>query len=78
MKKTDEQKEIEMLINNAKDAEIQYESLNQEKIDKIIKAMSIATVKNHMKLAKMAVEETGRGVYEDKITKNMFSSEYIS
>lgn len=77
MSKTDEQKEIEMLINNAKDAEKQYESLDQEKIDKIVKAMSIAAVKNHMRLAKLAVEETGRGVYEDKITKNMFSSEYI-
>ena len=31
----------------------------------------------HMELAKMAVEETGRGVYEDKITKNMFATEYI-
>ena len=30
-----------------------------------------------MELAKMAVEETGRGIYEDKITKNMFATEYI-
>lgn len=77
MSETNEQKEINLLIQNAKEAEKEYESLNQEQIDRIVKAMSIAAVENHMKLAKMAVEETGRGVYEDKITKNMFSSEYI-
>ena len=77
MKKTEEQIEIDNLVANAKIAEKEYEMLNQEKIDEIIKAMSIAAVEAHMMLAKMAVEETGRGVYEDKITKNMFASEYI-
>ena len=50
---------------------------DQEKIDKIVKAMAIAGLDDHMKLAKMAVEETGRGVYEDKISKNIFATEYI-
>ncbi|MDO4282283.1 MAG: bifunctional acetaldehyde-CoA/alcohol dehydrogenase [Clostridia bacterium] len=77
MGQTSEQKEIKLLIDHAKEAEIEYEGLNQEQIDRIVKAMSIAAVGNHMKLAKMAVEETGRGVYEDKITKNMFASEYV-
>ena len=77
MSQTNEQKEINFLIENAKEAEREYEKLNQEQIDRIVKAMSIAAVENHMKLAKMAVEETGRGVYEDKITKNMFASEYV-
>ncbi len=77
MSQTNVQKEINKLIENAKKAENDYENLDQEQIDRIVKAMSIAAVKNHMKLAKMAVEETKRGVYEDKITKNMFSSEYI-
>lgn len=77
MKKTEEQIEIDNLVENAKIAEKEYEALNQEKIDEIVKAMSIAAVEAHMILAKMAVEETGRGVYEDKITKNMFASEYI-
>ena len=39
--------------------------------------MSMAVQENHMKLSKMAVDETKRGIYEDKITKNIFSSEYI-
>ena len=49
----------------------------QEQIDEIIKAMAMAGLDQHMRLAKMAVEETGRGIYEDKITKNMFATEYI-
>ena len=35
----------------------------------------MAGLDNHMKLARMAIEETGRGIYEDKITKNMFATE---
>lgn len=52
-------------------------ALNQEQIDTIVKAMTLAGLDKHMELAKMAVEETGRGVYEDKITKNMFATEYV-
>ena len=77
MMEKNEISEIEKLIHNAKEAELEYESLDQDQINRIIKAMSVAAVENHMKLAKLAVEETGRGVYEDKITKNMFSSEYV-
>ena len=51
--------------------------IDQETVDKIVKKMSMAGLDNHMKLAKMAVEETGRGIYEDKITKNMFATEYV-
>ena len=39
--------------------------------------MSMAGLDEHMRLAKMAIEETGRGIYEDKITKNMFATEYV-
>ena len=39
--------------------------------------MSMAGLEHHMELAKLAVEETGRGIYEDKITKNMFATEYV-
>ena len=52
-------------------------ALNQEQIDKIVKAMALAGLSNQMKLARMAVEETGRGIFEDKVTKNIFSTEYI-
>ena len=68
---------INKLIEKAKIASKEYMKLNQEQVDNIVKAMSMAGLENHMKLAKMAVEETGRGVYEDKITKNLFATDYI-
>ncbi len=77
----EEKKEVEEMINNlierAKKASEEYKRLDQATVDEIVKRMSMAGLDNHMKLAKMAVEETGRGIYEDKITKNMFATEYI-
>lgn len=68
---------IDDLVARAKVASEEYMKLDQETINNIIKKMSMAGLENHMKLAKIAVEETGRGIYEDKITKNMFATEYI-
>ena len=68
---------IDELISKAKKASEEYMKLTQEDVDRIVKAMSMAGLEHHMELAKMAVEETGRGIYEDKITKNMFATEYI-
>ena len=77
MENNDVKNEIDSLVKRAKQAEKDYESLNQEQIDNIVKKMSIAAVEAHMRLAQMAVEETGRGIVEDKITKNIFASEYV-
>ncbi len=68
---------IDTLVEKAKKASEEYLKLDQKKVDKITKAMSMAGLEHHMELAKMAIEETGRGIYEDKITKNMFATEYI-
>ena len=68
---------IDELMEKARIASEEYLKLDQEAVDNIIKAMSMAGLEHHMELAKMAVEETGRGIYEDKITKNMFATEYI-
>ena len=68
---------IDELMEKAKIASEEYLKLDQKTVDNIIKAMSMAGLEHHMELAKMAVEETGRGIYEDKITKNMFATEYI-
>ena len=70
-------KAIDDLVKRAKKASEEYMNLNQEQIDNIVKCMSMAGLEHHMELAKMAVEETKRGVYEDKITKNMFATDYI-
>ncbi len=68
---------IDDLVKRARKASEEYKNLDQEQVDKIVKAMSMAGEENHMMLAKMAIEETDRGIYEDKITKNMFATEYI-
>ena len=72
---------VEEMINGyvekAQTALKEFMTLDQEQVDAIVKAMTLAGLDKHMLLAKMAVEETGRGVYEDKITKNMFATEYI-
>ncbi|MCR2804062.1 bifunctional acetaldehyde-CoA/alcohol dehydrogenase [Paenibacillus soyae] len=71
------QEEVNRLVARAVLAQEAYLQMDQEQIDAIVQAMALAGLDRHMKLAKMAVEETGRGVYEDKITKNIFATEYI-
>lgn len=68
---------IDELMQRAKIAQAEYSKLTQEEVDKIVKQMAMAVLENHMLLARLAVDETKRGVYEDKITKNIFASEYI-
>ncbi len=68
---------IDQLVANAQKALEEYMKLDQEQVDKTVHAMALAGLDNHMPLAKLAYEETGRGVMEDKIIKNMFASEYI-
>lgn len=68
---------VDDLVQKAKKASEEYLKLDQEQVNNITKAMAMAGLERHMELAKMAVEETGRGIYEDKITKNMFATEYI-
>ena len=69
--------QIDELIKKARIAKEEFLKLDQETVDIIVKKMSMAALENHMYLAKLAKEETKRGIYEDKITKNMFASEYI-
>ncbi|MFM9279105.1 bifunctional acetaldehyde-CoA/alcohol dehydrogenase [Paenibacillus jiagnxiensis] len=68
---------IQTLIDKANAAQKAFMDMTQEQIDGIVQTMALAGLDKHMYLAKKAVEETGRGVYEDKITKNIFSTEYI-
>lgn len=76
-KEVDVTKMIDELVAKANKALDAYMAFDQEKIDRIVKEMTLAGVEQHMPLAKLAVEETGRGVYEDKIIKNLFATEYI-
>ena len=65
------------LIQRAKKAQEIYSTFTQEQVDKIFKAAAAAADKARIPLAKMAVEDTGMGIVEDKIIKNHFASEYI-
>ena len=76
-KNIDIDKMIDTLTQNAQNALSEYMKLNQEQTDKIVHAMALAGLDKHTELAKMAVEETGRGVFEDKVIKNIFATEYI-
>lgn len=68
---------IDALVQKALKAREAFLDLNQEQVDEIIRVMTLAGLDHHMELAKMAVEETKRGIFEDKITKNIFATEYI-
>lgn len=71
------EQEIQKLIDKAKKAQEAFMQMDQAQIDTIVQAMALAGLDKHMYLAKIAIEETKRGVYEDKITKNLFATEYI-
>jgi len=73
----DSSEQFELLIEKVKKAQRIYSAFSQEKVDKIFKAAATAANKARIPLARMAVEETGMGVLEDKIIKNHFASEYI-
>jgi acetaldehyde dehydrogenase/alcohol dehydrogenase len=80
LKKTsvvDSAENLELLIERVKKAQKIYSKFSQEQVDAIFKAAATAADKARIPLARMAVEETGMGVLEDKIIKNHFASEYI-
>ena len=68
---------VDALVEKAQVALHKFLELDQEQVDHIVHEMALAGLDKHQELARMAVEETGRGVYEDKVIKNMFATEYI-
>lgn len=73
----DSMESLQNLITNVKKAQKEFAKFSQEQVDKIFLAAAIAANKARIPLAKMAVEETGMGVVEDKIIKNNYAAEYI-
>ena len=69
--------ELEQLIARVRKAQEEFATFSQEKVDAIFKAAALAANKERIPLAKMAVEETGMGIVEDKVIKNHYASEYI-
>ncbi len=73
-------KNVESLMKKLKEirkAQKKFATYTQEQVDEIFRQAAIAATNARIELAKMAVEETGMGIVEDKVIKNHFSSEYI-
>ena len=66
--------EVRNLVARAKQAQVEYASYSQEQVDQIVKAIAQACAAQAERLAKMAVEETGFGVWQDKVLKNQLGS----
>ena len=76
MKVTNAQ-ELTKRIEQLREAQKQFATFSQEQVDEIFRQAALAANHNRIKLAKMAVEETGMGIVEDKVIKNNFAAEYI-
>ena len=78
-------KEVEVKIDNEVNEKVdkatkalnEFLKLDQEQIDYIVAKASVAALDQHGALAKMAIEETRRGCFEDKATKNLFTCEHV-
>lgn len=73
----DSVEKLEQEINRVRAAQKIFATFSQDQVDKIFSACAIAANKARIPLAKLAVEETGMGVVEDKVIKNHYASEYI-
>ena len=69
--------EVNIKVAKAQKALDEFYYFDQAKIDYIVAKCSVAALDKHGELAKLAIEETKRGVFEDKATKNLFACEYV-
>ncbi len=70
-------KELEQKFTDARKAQSTFAVFTQEQVDKIFRAMALSANENRIHLARLAVEETNKGILEDKVIKNHFASEFI-
>ena len=69
--------EVDTLVGRAEAAASEFLKCTQQDVDSIVYAMARAGEANRLSLARLAVEETGMGVFEDKVIKNQFATEII-
>lgn len=74
---TDNVKQLQATISRIRQAQKQFATYSQQQVDDIFREAAIAANNARIELAKMAVEETGMGLVEDKVIKNHFASEFI-
>ena len=68
---------LQAKLAKVREAQAKYATYTQEQVDAIFRAAALAANAQRIPLAKMAVEETGMGVVEDKVIKNNYAAEYI-
>ena len=73
----DSVEKLEEALLRTKEAQKIFATYTQEQVDKIFLAAASAADKARISLAKLAVEETGMGIVEDKVIKNHYAAEYI-
>ncbi|NLH96270.1 MAG: aldehyde dehydrogenase family protein, partial [Clostridiaceae bacterium] len=73
----DSVEKLDAALTRAREAQKEYAGFTQEQVDRIFFEAAMAANRERIRLAKMAVEETGMGVVEDKVIKNHYASEYI-
>ena len=73
----DSMESLENTLAKVRKAQEEFAKFSQEKVDEIFKAAALAANNARIPLAKLAVEETGMGVIEDKVIKNHYAAEYI-
>ncbi|WP_263120586.1 bifunctional acetaldehyde-CoA/alcohol dehydrogenase [Cellulomonas fimi] len=69
---------IDQLVAGATKALAEYARFTQEDVDRLVKKAAVAALDQHGHLAELAVNETGRGVFEDKAVKNIFACEHVT
>ncbi|SCE81659.1 acetaldehyde dehydrogenase / alcohol dehydrogenase [Micromonospora haikouensis] len=69
---------VDALVSDGLKALAEYDRFTQEEIDRIVRKASVAALDRHAELARLAVTETGRGVFEDKAVKNIFACEHVT
>jgi acetaldehyde dehydrogenase/alcohol dehydrogenase len=69
--------ELKLKMQQIRDAQKKFATYSQEQVDEIFRQVAIAANNARITLSKLAVEETGMGIVEDKVIKNHFASEYI-
>lgn len=74
---TNKPSEVDQLVARGQEALVAFGHFDQDQINYIVKKASVAALDQHGHLAKLAVDETGRGVFEDKATKNLFACEHV-
>ena len=76
-KRVTDEKSLKELLERVRIAQTEFSGFSQERVDEIFRVAATAANAERIRLAELAVEETGMGVFEDKVLKNHYAAEYV-